>query len=800
MVRRHTAAVLATCVASAAVSMTIGASGQVRATAAPPQAAPPHVSPAFVRSTLNQYCVTCHNDKLRTGGFSLETLDTTKVVDATPSWEKVIGRLRAGTMPPARLPSPGQPTLAAVAGWLETTIDARAAANPAPGRPASHRLNRTEYSNAIRDLLAFDVDVRSLLPADDQGFGFDNNADVLTMSPGLMERYMAVARRISRQAIGDRAARPVVETYHASRLLVQEDRVSEDLPFGSRGGLSVRHWFPLDAEYVFRVKPQGGTGRGPGEQIEIRIDGERVTLFTGGAPAPQADAAPAGGAFEARIPVKAGYRLIGITAAKRTTVPEGVGPSRLPVSSISFRASGIGSFEIDGPHNPQGPGDTPSRRRVFSCRPTDARPSEETRCARQILSGLARRAYRRPVNDKDVRTLLTFYDSGRRDGFEAGIRAALERVLIDPEFLFRIERDPAGQAGGQVASGAYRLSDLELASRLSFFLWSSIPDEELLAVAERGQLDEPAVLERQVRRMLADPRSGALVSNFVSQWLHLRNLRVAAPDGAQFPEFDDNLRAAFQRETELLFDDQIRNDRSVVDLLTANYTFVNERLARHYKIPNVYGSQFRRVSLENTPRAGLLGHGSVLTVTSYANRTSPVLRGKWLLENVLGTPPPAPPADVPGFPEKAEGDPPRSVRARMEMHRQNAVCATCHSRIDPLGFALENFDAIGKWREADDEGTAIDSSGALPDGTTIRGVADLRAVLLTHREEFVATVAEKLLMYAIGRGLDYYDRPTLRQIVRDARAGDFRWSTLVLEVTRSVPFQMRQRAGSNASQ
>ena len=498
--------------------------------------------------------------------------------------------------------------------------------------------------------------------------------------------------------------------------------------------------------------------------------------------------------------MKAGYRLIGITAAKRTTVPEGVGPSRLPVSSISFRASGIGSFEIDGPHNPQGPGDTPSRRRVFSCRPTDARPSEETRCARQILSGLARRAYRRPVNDKDVRTLLTFYDSGRRDGFEAGIRAALERVLIDPEFLFRIERDPAGQAGGQVASGAYRLSDLELASRLSFFLWSSIPDEELLAVAERGQLDEPAVLERQVRRMLADPRSGALVSNFVSQWLHLRNLRVAAPDGAQFPEFDDNLRDAFQRETELLFDDQIRNDRSVVDLLTANYTFVNERLARHYKIPNVYGSQFRRVSLENTPRAGLLGHGSVLTVTSYANRTSPVLRGKWLLENVLGTPPPAPPPDVPGFPEKAEGDPPRSVRARMEMHRQNAVCATCHSRIDPLGFALENFDAIGKWREVDDEGTAIDSSGALPDGTTIRGAADLRAVLLTHREEFVATVAEKLLMYAIGRGLDYYDRPTLRQIVRDARSGDFRWSTLVLEVTKSVPFQMRQRAGSNASQ
>ena len=797
MVRRHTTAVLAACVASAAVSMTISASGQNRPATAAPQAAPPQVSPAFVRSTLNQYCVTCHNDRVRTGGFSLETLDTTKVVDATPSWEKVIGRLRAGTMPPARLPNPGQPTLAAIAGWLETTIDTQAAANPAPGRPASHRLNRTEYSNAIHDLLAYDVDVRSLLPADDQGFGFDNNADVLTMSPGLMERYMAVARRISRQAIGDSTARPVVETYQASRLLVQEDRVSEDLPFGSRGGLSVRHWFPLDAEYVFRLKPQGGTGRGPGEQIEIRIDGERVKLFTGGAPAPQADAPAASAAFEARIPVKAGYRLIGITAAKRTTMPEGVGPSRLPVSSISFRASGIGSLEIDGPHNPQGPGDTPSRRRIFSCTPADARPSEETRCARQILSALARRAYRRPVNDKDVRTLLTFYDSARRDGFEAGIRAALERVLIDPEFLFRIERDPPGQAGGpaggKAASGAYQLSDLELASRLSFFLWSSIPDEELLTIAERGQLDEPAVLERQVRRMLADPRSGALVSNFVSQWLHLRNLRVAAPDGTQFPEFDDNLRDAFQRETELLFDDQIRSDRSVVDLLTANYTFVNERLARHYKIPNIYGSQFRRVSLENTPRAGLLGHGSVLTVTSYANRTSPVLRGKWLLENVLGTPPPAPPPDVPGFPEKAEGDPPRSVRARMEMHRQNAVCATCHSRIDPLGFALEHFDAIGKWREVDDEGTAIDSSGALPDGTTIRGAADLRAVLLTHREEFVATVAEKLLTYAIGRGLDYHDRPTVRQIVRDARPGDFRWSTLVLEVTRSVPFQMRQR-------
>jgi hypothetical protein len=745
--------------------------------------------------------VSCHNDRLRTAGLSLETIDTTEIGVAAATWEKVIAKLRSGDMPPPRLPRPDPATSAAVAGWLEATLDARAVRNPTPGRPASHRLNRTEYSNAIRDLLAFDVDVRSLLPADDQGFGFDNNADVLTMSPGLMERYMAVARRISRQAVGDSTARPVVQAYQASRLLVQDDRVSEELPFGSRGGLAVRHWFPLDAEYVVRVRPQGATMRSAGEQIEIRIDGERVKLFTiAAAPPPRPDDPPPSAVLEIRLQVKAGLRLIGIALPKRHTAPEGVAPSRLPVGSISFRTSGIGGIEVDGPYNPTGPGDTPSRRRIFVCHPDEAGSSDDARtrgeesCARQILSTLARRAYRRPVTDKDVRTLLAFYESGRRDGFEAGIRAALERVLVDPEFLFRIEREPAGRHG----NGAYRLSDLELASRLSFFLWSSIPDDELLAVAERGQLKDRTVLDQQIRRLLLDPRSSALVTNFAAQWLYLRNLRAAAPDGAQFPEFDDNLRDAFLRETELLLGDHIRDDRSVVDLLTANYTFLNERLARHYRIPNVYGSHFRRVPLDDPSRTGILGHGSVLTVTSYANRTSPVLRGKWLLENILGAPPPPPPPDVPGFPEQNEGDPPRSVRARMEAHRKNAVCASCHSRIDPLGFALENFDAIGKWREVDDDGTPIDASGALPDGTAFQGAAGLRAVLLNRREEFVSTVAEKLLVYAIGRGLDYYDRPTLRQIVRETRSDNFRWSTLIGAVARSVPFQMRQRAASTA--
>jgi hypothetical protein len=776
----------------------IGPSTHVRAAGFPAHAGQPEVSPASVRSTLDKYCVSCHNDRLRTAELSLEKIDTTAIGDAAATWEKVIAKLRSGTMPPPRLPRPDQGDMAAVAGWLEATLDARSAAHPTPGRPASHRLNRTEYNNAVRDLLAFEVDVRSLLPADDQGFGFDNNADVLTMSPGLMERYIAVARRISRMAVGDLAARPVVEEYHASRLLVQDDRVSEELPFGSRGGLAVRHWFPLDAEYVVRVRPQSGTTRSAGEQIEIRIDRERVKLFTiAAAPPPKPDGPPPTSLLEARVPVKAGLRVIGVALPKRSAVPEGVAPSRLPVGSISFRASGIGSIEVDGPYHPQGPGDTPSRRRIFVCRPDgprtqDEAPPVEESCARQILSTLARRAYRRPVTDKDVKTLLGFYESGRRGGFESGIRAALERVLVDPEFLFRIEREPTGRQG----SGAYRLSDLELASRLSFFLWSSIPDDELLAAAERGQLKDPGVLEQQVRRLLGDPRSSALVSNFAQQWLHLRNLRAAAPDLTQFPEFDDNLRDAFLRETELLLEDQLRDDRSVVDLLTANYTFLNDRLARHYRIPNVYGSHFRRVPIDDASRTGMLGHGSILTVTSYANRTSPVLRGKWLLDNILGAPPPPPPPDVPGFPEQNQGDPPRSVRARMEAHRQNAVCATCHARIDPLGFALENFDAIGKWREVDDQGTPIDASGTLPDGTAFRGAAELREVLLGRRDEFVSTVAEKLLIYAIGRGLEYYDRPTLRQIVREARPGDFRWSSLIVAVTRSVPFQMRQRVGS----
>jgi hypothetical protein len=656
-------------------------------------------------------------------------------------------------------------------------------------------LNRAEYTNAIRDLLALEIDSRTLLPADDQGFGFDNNADHLTLSPGLMERYMAASRKISRMAIGDPATRPSVESYQMSRLVMQDDRMSEELPFGSRGGFVVRHHFPLDAEYVLKVRLLPATRRGPAEQVDLRVDGERIKLFTvGGQPAAGTAAAEDPGPsapLEVRFAAKAGVRSIGVAVVKKTVVPEGLGPARLPVGSISFRDSGIAGIDVDGPYNPQGPGDTPSRRRIFVCRPAAA--DEETECVNRILSALARRAYRRPVTAKDVKTIAGFFDAHRKSGFDAAIQAALERILIDPEFLFRIEHEPPELPQGS----AYRLNDVELASRLSFFLWSSIPDDELLDLAAQGKLRDSVVTNQQVRRMLADPRSDALVVNFAAQWLYLRNMRAVAPDSSQFPEFDDNLRQAFQRETELFIESQLREDRSVVDLLSANYTFVNERLARHYGIPNVYGSHFRRVTFEDGIRGGLLGQGSVLTVTSYATRTSPVQRGKWLLENILGAPPPAPPANVPALKENNEGGKALSVRERMEEHRKNPVCASCHSRMDPLGFALENFDAIGKWRERGEDNALIDASGSLPDGTRFRGPVELRKLLLSRRDDFAMNVADKLLTYALGRGTEYYDRPALRRIMRDATP-DYRWSSIVLGIAASKPFQMRTR-GSEGS-
>jgi hypothetical protein len=739
-----------------------------------------------VRQVLDKYCVTCHSDRLRTASLSLEKLDVAEVPAHADIWEKVALKLRAGAMPPPRSPRPDEATSKAIAAWLEATLDAAAEAAPDPGARVAHRLNRTEYTNAIRDLLALDVDGRALLPADDQGFGFDNNADTLRLSPGLMDRYLLAARRIGRLAVGDSTVRPVVESYNAPRLLIQDERMSEDLPFGSRGGFSIRHQFPVDAEYVLRVRLPGPTLRA-GDEVELRIDGERVEVFKGG-PRPQAPAGEGAPAqlFEVRFSAKAGPRTVGITLPRRTAATEGLLPTRLPVGSISFRSAGVAGVDIEGPFNTQGLGDTPSRQRIFVCRPRDARG--ERRCATEILSTLARHAYRRPVREQDLQVLLPFYERGRQDSFDVGIRTALERILVDPEFLFRIERAPSGVTPGS----AYRISDLELASRLSFFLWSSIPDDTLLDLAVRGQLKNTGVLESQVRRMLADSRSSALVTNFASQWLHLRNMRGVTPDAVTFPEFDDNLREAFQRETELFIESQIREDRPVVDLLTANYTFLNERLARHYGIPQVYGSHFRRVDLSSPVRTGLLGHGSILTVTSYATRTSPVVRGKWLLENILGAPPPPPPPDVPALPENGETEKALSVRERMEQHRKNPVCASCHSRMDPLGFALENFDAIGKWREVGEDKTSIDASGVLPDGAKFDGPVELRGLLLGRRGDFVRTVADKMLTYAVGRGLDHGDRPIVRRIVREAEPSGSTWSSLVLGIVRSTPFQMRR--------
>jgi hypothetical protein len=743
------------------------------------------------QAVVKRYCLSCHNDRLKTANLSLEGISTQPIGSAPAVWEKVIRKLRSGAMPPAGLPRPESAVKDGFAARLETALDQTAALRPNPGRTGVHRLNRAEYANAIRDLLALETDVSALLPADDSAYGFDNNADMLTMSTGLLERYLSAASRISRLAVGDTNVKPAVEFYDVSRYFVQDDRVNEDLPFGTRGGLAVRHYFPLDAEYSVRVHLQR---RRPGQEVDVRLDGQHIKTFVVPARNRGVEEAEARdeGEMEIRLPVRAGPRVICVSLAKKAGVPEGLGPAQLPVASISFAGragaeTGIEKIEVGGPYSIQGPGDTPSRRLILTCRPPTQARGED--CARQILSRLARRAYRRPPSEKDVRRLLEFYQDARaRHGFEAGIQAALERLLVDPQFLFRIERD-ARPAGGQ---NAHRLTDFEIASRLSFFLWSSIPDEELLSVAARGQLKDPAVLRTQSQRMLADSRSIALVRNFAAQWLYLRNVKAAAPDVNAFPMFDDNLRQAFQRETELFVASQVRDDQSVVNLLTADYTFVNERLARHYGIPNVYGSHFRRVTLPDETRRGLLGQGSILMVTSYATRTSPVVRGKWLLENILGAPPPAPPPDVPDLPKEGEGGMPASVRERMEKHRSNPACASCHAQMDPLGFALENFDAVGRWRTTDEGNTRIDPSGMLPDGTKFDGPGELRQVLAGRRDEFARTVIEKMLVYALGRGLEYYDMPTVRRIQRDAAASDYRWSSLIQSIVQSTPFQMRR--------
>jgi hypothetical protein len=749
------------------------------------------------RALMGRYCFTCHNERLKTAGLVLSAVDVEDPVAGAETWEKVIRKLRTRGMPPAGMPRPAEAEYDSFATYLEASIDQAAAAHPNPGRPLVHRLNRAEYTNAVRDLLAMEIDGETLLPPDDQGYGFDNIADVLSVSPMLLERYMAAARKISRLAVGGPISRPAVETHDVSRFLQQDDRMSEELPFGSRGGAAVRHFFPLDGEYLIQVKlqrdPGGFTilGLSREHQMEIRLDDERLKEFTVGGKGSNAASLgtkedeyelTADQDLEIRLPVQAGTRLIGVSFAKETWEAEDVIQPRLENRAADI--PGVASVIVTGPYSPEGPGETASRARIFVCHPANAR--EEDPCARRILSALSRNAYRRPSTERDVEALFRLYQQGRKEGsFEAGIERAIQGLLVAGEFLFRVEQDPAS------AGEFHPVSDMELASRLSFFLWSSIPDGELLQLAESGKLRGEKVLEQQVRRMLADPRSKALVSNFGGQWLYLRNMRLIRPDATEFPEFDDNLRDALQQETELLFESMLREDRPVADILSADYTFLNERLARHYGIPNVYGSHFRRVKLQDEARHGLLGQGSILTVTSYANRTAPTIRGKWILANILGAPPPPPPPDVPSL--KEDGDVLNlTMRERMEQHRENPVCASCHARMDPLGFALENFDAVGKWRTTDGAGAPIDTSGVTPDGTEFEGPAGLRSLLMDRRQEFVSAVTERLLTYALGRGVEYYDQPAIRTILREAQESDYRWSSLILGIARSTPFQMRE--------
>ena len=758
--------------------------------------------PSPYREIAGQYCITCHNQRLKTGGLTLDTLDFENVPKDAAIWEKVIRKLRAGAMPPAGAKHPDQTTTHSLVAWLEGQLDAAAAAHPDPGSPVLHRMNRAEYANAIRDLLDLEMDVSALLPPDDSAYGFDNVSDALGVSPSLQERYLSAAMRIGALAVGDPNVSPASITYRIRQDLSQDQHL-EGMPLGTIGGTQVRFNFPLDGEYVlqaklYRTNLNIARGLDQPHQVEFVVDGRRVHLATLGGkqdlaalfdkPTVTGDEVDA--RLRVRAPVKAGPRVVTVAFLQD---PEVATPARLQPylrSSVdNFDWSGhphLQTLSITGPFNATGSGDTPSRRRIFLCHTAD------DACAKHIVSTLVRRAYRQPAADADVRLAMSFYESGRRQGgFEGGIESALQRILASPKFLYRFERDPENVAPGSV----YRLNSLELASRLSFFLWSSLPDEELLKAASDGSLNRAGVLDREVRRMLADPRSEALAANFAGQWLHLRNLRNVAPNSDDFPDFDDNLRQGFQRETEMLFESVKREDRNVLDLLTANYTFVNERLARHYGIPDIYGSRFRRITVTDDARRGLLGQGSILAVTSHAERTSPVLRGKFVLENILGMPVPPPPPDVPLLKGNQEGEKPRTMREQMAEHRANAACASCHKGIDSIGFALENFDAVGAWR-TQDAGLPIDASGELADGAKIDGVVALRNSILARPEVFVGTMTEKLLIYSLGRGLDYRDMPTVRAIVRDAGRTDYRFSTMILGVVHSTPFQMRTKLAS----
>ena len=744
-------------------------------------------------AVIDRYCIGCHNSKLKSGDLSLDAATVKTPAESPEVWEKVVRKLRARFMPPAGLPRPDERTYDTVVSSLAGALDSAAAQKPNPGRTDTfRRLNRTEYQNAIRDLLAVDLDVSPLLPADESSHGFDN-VTVGDLSPTLLERYVTAARKISRLAVGSPSRSPGGDTTVLPPELTQEQPL-DGLPVGTRGGLVVHHTFPVDAEYdivlrLTRDRNEHVEGLFEDHQVEVMLDGKRVGLFTVTRPPGTQDHHLVDKDLKVRVPVKAGPHVVAAAFPKKPWLL--IETERQPYQAHFNNdrhpriQPAIYQMSINGPYAAKGPGDSPSRQRIFVCHP--ANKGEEDACAKRIVATLARRAYRRAVTGADLEAPLKFYKEGRAEGgFENGIEMALRSILVSPEFIFHVEQDPAGVA----PQTAYRIGDLALASRLSFFLWSSIPDDELLDAAIGGKLSRPEVLEQQVRRMLADQRSEALVTNFADQWLYLRNLASVTPDMRLFADFDDNLRQAFRKETEMLFESIMREDRSVLDLLRADYTFVNERLAKHYGIPNVYGSRFRKVAV-GPERGGLLRQGSILTVTSYATRTSPVKRGAWVLGNILGIPPPPPPAVVPALKENASIDNILSMRQRMAQHRANPACSGCHQLMDPVGFAFENYDAIGRWRPTE-EGAPIDVSGGLPDGSKFEGVAGLQQAVLKHPDVFATTFTEKLLTYALGRGMEYYDEPAVRRIVAGAGAKDFRFSSFIIGITQSTPFQMRR--------
>jgi hypothetical protein len=767
---------------------------------------------AQTKNTIDQYCVTCHNARLKTGGLVLETAALDRVAEDPATWEKVVRKLRLGVMPPLGVRRPDRATYDHTIAWLEGELDGAVASRPHPGRPVLHRLNRAEYANAIRDVLGLHVDVAALLPPDDSAYGFDNVADVLGSSPSLLQAYLGAARKISTIAVGDPRVGVNRDTYSARQDLSQDQHL-EGLPLGTQGGLVATHTFPVDGDYEFqlrlwRTNLSAMRGLQDPHQVEIAVDGERILLATIGGnddlvklqrnPTATSDDIEAK-RLHVRVPVKAGTRTI--TAAFLEETPWALETARLQPFlrdfSNPFAAEGaphVQSVSVQGPYN-MAPASRQATAQLFVCRPSAS--LGEVTCGRRIVANLARRAYRRPLEPGELDGLMGFYKEGRQAGgsFNAGVEFALRRILASPSFVFRPEHEPLDSARGTpLAPGdVYRITDYELASRLSFFLWSSIPDDELLRVAATGTLSKPDVLRAQVRRMLADAKSSALVDNFAGQWLQLRNLRGITPNPETYPDFDDNLRQAFRTEAEMFFASVIHDDRDVLDLMTANDTFVNERLARQYGIPNVFGSYFRRVTLADDARRGLLGKGAVLLVTSHATTTSPVRRGKWILENVLGSPPPAPPPDVPALKEPAPGAAPRTMREQMEQHREIPGCASCHKSMDPLGFALENFDVDATWRTKNVGGFTLDTVDVLPDGTRIEGVAGLRQALLSRPEVFVQTLSEKLLVYALGRGLTPEDMPAVRAVVRDARSQNYRFSALVMGIVSSVPFQMRMK-------